>query len=111
MFSDPFLVILLLVLLVVVVQVWSVQRVERRSKLHELWLKQHDANIGVLMAEKGNSYLAFASVAEALHEVDNFMLEKGLSERLLLTKYLVYKSDSKPQTTTSTDAGVLPPAT
>mgnify|MGYP001002828143 FL=1 len=92
MLSDPFLVILCLILLVMLVQLWSVQRVEKRSRIHE-------AHLQVLLAAKDSTVTVFSTVAQAFSRIDNLLVEKGVSDKLILSDLIVRNVQENKTTT------------
>ena len=102
MLSDPFLVILCLILLVMLVQLWSVQRVERHQKVMKDHIITRDKVIDVNTASRLADADIHRTIAVSLHRLDSLLVEKGVSETLILADLIV-------RDTTDETTGALPP--
>lgn len=101
MLSDPFLIILGLILLVMLVQVWSVQRVEKHQKQMKAHIITRDKVIDANTADRLRANDIYSTIAVSLNRLDSLLVEKGISETLILADLIVR---SAPQTTPTTDA-------
>ena len=101
MLSDPYLIILGLIFLVMLVQVWSVQRVEKRQKHTDTHIITRDKVIDDNTAYNMRSEDIHRTIAVSLNRLDSLLVEKGVSETLILADLIVRGT---PETKPTTDA-------